>query len=269
MNYYNRHIGDYQRATGHLSLVEHGVYTLLLDRYYATERPIPADQVYRLARARSDDERAAVDAVLAEFFTLDEAENAWRNRRADAEIEDANSRIRASRHNGKSGGRPRKTQEKPSGFLAGIPEETQLEPSGKAHQSPIEIHTNEASPVVPVPDATAERAQRVVSYCQALIRGGVPAVRVNHADPRLVALADRQPPPDPALIEAVAREGCAEGRPPPWILATITGRLDDAARPGRRSAAAFTRTAEQPYEPGALTLGELPFGGTDGPNATA
>ena len=263
MNYYNRHIGDYQRATGHLSLVEHGVYTLLLDRYYATEKPIPADQVYRLARARTDDERAAVDAVLAEFFTLDEAENAWRNRRADAEIEDAQSRIRASQFNGRSGGRPRKTQEKPSGFQAGIPEETRQEPSGKAHQSPIEIHTTEASPVVPVPDATAERAQRVVSYCQAAIRGGLPATRVNHADPRLIALADRQPPPDPALIEAVAAEAKADGRAPPWVWATVAGRLDDAARPGRRSAAAFTRTAEQPYEPGALSRGELPFGGSD------
>lgn len=269
MNYYQRHIGDYQRATGHLSLVEHGVYTLLLDRYYATEQPIPADQVYRLARARTDDERAAVDAVLAEFFQLDSAANAWRNRRADAEIESSRTRIRAAQTNGRTGGRPRKTDKKPSGFPVGMPEETQAEPSGKAHQSPIEIHTTEASPVVPVTPATDGRAQRVVSYCQALIRGGVPAVRVNHADPRLVALADRQPPPDPALIEAVAREGCAEGRPPPWILATITGRLDDAARPGRRSAAAFTRTAEQPYEPGALTRGELPFGGTDGPNATA
>lgn len=269
MNYYQRHIGDYQRATGHLSLVEHGVYNLLLDRYYATEKPIPADQVYRLARARTDDERAAVDAVLAEFFQLDEAANAWRNRRTDAEIEEAQSRIRASQHNGRSGGRPRKTHKKPSGFPTGNPDETQQEPSGKAHQSPIEIHTTEASPVVPVTPATDGRAQRVVSYCQALIRGGVPAVRVNHADPRLVALADRQPPPDPALIEAVAREGCAEGRPPPWILATIAGRLDDAARPGRRTAAAFIRAAEQPYEPGALTRGELPFGGTDGPNATA
>lgn len=149
----------------------------------------------------------------------------------------------------------------------GMPEETQAEPSGKALQPPIEIHTTEASPVVPVAPATDGRAQRVVSYCQALIRGGVPAFRVNHADPRLVALAEREPPPDPALIEAVAREGCAEGRPPPWILATITGRLDDAARPGRRTAAAFTRTAEQSYEPGALTRGELPFGGGDATNA--
>ena len=44
VNYYERHLGDYARDTAHLTMVEHGAYTLLLDRYYATESPIPADQ---------------------------------------------------------------------------------------------------------------------------------------------------------------------------------------------------------------------------------
>ena len=39
MNWYKRYIGDYQRDTGHLSMVEHGSYTLMLDTYYATGRP--------------------------------------------------------------------------------------------------------------------------------------------------------------------------------------------------------------------------------------
>ena len=38
MNYYERHLGDYARDTGHLSMLEHGAYSLLLDRYYATRR---------------------------------------------------------------------------------------------------------------------------------------------------------------------------------------------------------------------------------------
>jgi uncharacterized protein YdaU (DUF1376 family) len=53
MNYYERHLGDYAKDTGHLSLLEHGVYTLLLDRYYATESGIPEDQGHRIARAVS------------------------------------------------------------------------------------------------------------------------------------------------------------------------------------------------------------------------
>jgi uncharacterized protein YdaU (DUF1376 family) len=85
VNYYERHLGDYAKDAGHLSMVEHGAYTLLLDRYYATEQPIPADQVYRVCRARTDDERAAVDAVLAEFFVL--TDGAWAQGRADAELD--------------------------------------------------------------------------------------------------------------------------------------------------------------------------------------
>ena len=41
MNYYQRHIGDYARDTGHLSLLEHGVYMVLLDYHYASEAGIP------------------------------------------------------------------------------------------------------------------------------------------------------------------------------------------------------------------------------------
>lgn len=106
MNYWERHIGDYARDTAHLSLLEHGVYTILLDRYYATEEGIPADQAHRLARARTDDERAAVDAVLAEFFRL--VDGLWINRRVEEEVAKANARINAARENGKKGGNPKK-----------------------------------------------------------------------------------------------------------------------------------------------------------------
>lgn len=84
INYYERHLGDYARDTAHLTMVEHGAYTLLLDRYYATQAPIPTDQAHRLTRARTREERAAVDAVLAEFFT--ESPEGWRHSRCDAEI---------------------------------------------------------------------------------------------------------------------------------------------------------------------------------------
>lgn len=70
MNYYERHIGDYLKDTAHLSLLEHGIYTRLLDVYYTRETAIPADQVARLIGARSKEEREALEAVLAEFFYL-------------------------------------------------------------------------------------------------------------------------------------------------------------------------------------------------------
>jgi uncharacterized protein YdaU (DUF1376 family) len=71
VNYYERHIGDYLKDTAHLSLLEHGVYSRLLDVYYTRENAIPSDQAARLIGARSKDEREAMQAVLAEFFALD------------------------------------------------------------------------------------------------------------------------------------------------------------------------------------------------------
>lgn len=85
MNYYERHIGDYAKDTAHLSLLEHGVYSRLLDVYYTRESPIPADQVHRLIGCRSPQDRKACDAILAEFFQR--VGDTWRQSRCDAEIE--------------------------------------------------------------------------------------------------------------------------------------------------------------------------------------
>lgn len=84
MNYYERHLGDYAKDTAHLTMLEHGAYGLLLDRYYSTEAGIPADQAYRITRAQKKDEKKSVDVVLSEFFSL--VDGVWINRRADAEI---------------------------------------------------------------------------------------------------------------------------------------------------------------------------------------
>jgi len=135
MNYYERHLGDYAKQTGHLSMLEHGAYNLLLDRYYATEKPIPVSDVYRVARAKTKAEKRAVDSVLNEFFVLNN--NAWSKNRCEEVIASAQNRIAAARENGTKGGRPRKnpngTQEKPTGLFVGSENETQQ----KALQSPI------------------------------------------------------------------------------------------------------------------------------------
>jgi uncharacterized protein YdaU (DUF1376 family) len=85
MKFYQRHLGDYARDTAHLSLLEHGVYSVLLDRLYATERPIPDADRYRICRATTRAERVAVDAVLREFFSL--CSDGWTNARVNSEIE--------------------------------------------------------------------------------------------------------------------------------------------------------------------------------------
>lgn len=99
MNYYEHHIGDFDSATAHLSLVEDAVYRRLICLYYRSEAPIPADvkQACRLVRAVTKAERDTVADVLREFFTLQE--DGWHNNRCDEEIarfQDKQRKARAS-----------------------------------------------------------------------------------------------------------------------------------------------------------------------------
>lgn len=90
MNYYKRHLGDYAKDTKHLSLIEHGAFCLLLDYYYATEKPIPDDRCERIANAYADAERTAVRSVLREFFV--ETPEGWRNVKADTVIAESHGK---------------------------------------------------------------------------------------------------------------------------------------------------------------------------------
>lgn len=86
MNYVELHIGDYDKATAHLTACEDGIYGRLLRRYYDTEAPLCADikALQRFVRARSKDELAAVQTVLDEFFVLES--DGWHHKRCDHEI---------------------------------------------------------------------------------------------------------------------------------------------------------------------------------------
>ncbi len=87
MNYFPFHIGDYVSATRHLTWAEDAAYRRLLDTYYTTEKPLPAElrAVCRLVLASTDEQREAVRVVLDEFFEL--TDFGWINTRADAEID--------------------------------------------------------------------------------------------------------------------------------------------------------------------------------------
>ena len=103
MNYYRRYMGDYLSATARLSLLDHGAYTMLLDHYYAEEKPLPLDlqELYTMVRAMTTVDRRAVDKVLARYF--ERQADGYHNERADHEIEVS----RKARDNGGKGGRPR------------------------------------------------------------------------------------------------------------------------------------------------------------------
>lgn len=71
MIFYKHFIGDYQRKTNRLSILEDGVYRRLLDEYYANESPLPLekDACFRLVRAIKLDERKAVLKILSIYFS--------------------------------------------------------------------------------------------------------------------------------------------------------------------------------------------------------
>ena len=104
MNYYKRHLGDYAKDTGHLTALEHGVYTLLLDWYYANERPIPDSLTVRIARGNPEE----TQTVLSEFFN--KTDEGWVHHYADRVIAEYNAKAERNRASGLLGGRPKKTQ---------------------------------------------------------------------------------------------------------------------------------------------------------------
>ena len=102
MNYYKRHLGDYAKKTRTLTVLQHGIYTLLLDLYYSEEAPVTAADAYTVCQARTAKDRAAVDAMLAKFFVADGA--VWRNPKADEVIGKYHAKAPKNAENGRLGG---------------------------------------------------------------------------------------------------------------------------------------------------------------------
>lgn len=87
MNYYSHHIGDFDKATRHLTRIERSVYRDLMDVYYDTEQPLTLDRpaLCRKIIARSNEEATAVEQVLNEFFI--ETPGGWAHIRCEEELE--------------------------------------------------------------------------------------------------------------------------------------------------------------------------------------
>lgn len=136
MNYYKRHIGDYAKKAGHLSLLEHGVYTLLLDAYYDREQAPTRAEAVRISRCRTDEELAALDAVLSDFFDLKDGR--YVQTRVEEEFVKAEAQARANQENGKRGGRPRKPKGKRTethSVSDANPSDSENNPNPLIHQS--------------------------------------------------------------------------------------------------------------------------------------
>lgn len=72
MHSYQHNIKTFNSATRHLTRVERALYRDLIELYYDTESPLTSDmeRLCRLVIANTDEEKAALIYVLAEFFEL-------------------------------------------------------------------------------------------------------------------------------------------------------------------------------------------------------
>ncbi len=111
MHYYQFNIGDYAKATRHLSNTEDLAYRRLIDLYYDKEQPLIKDvsKLSRLINMRENHEE--IKTVLEDFFT--ETEEGYQQSRIDSEIANYHAKADAARANGKKGGRPRKAKANP------------------------------------------------------------------------------------------------------------------------------------------------------------
>lgn len=173
MNYYEHHIGDYQRKTAHLSLAEHGAYSLMLQTFYASERPLPADRkvLYRLLRADTVAERKAIDSVTAQFWAEDSG-GGLTNKRAEAVIGEYRAWVDKQKANGNRGGRPPRThglsEPKPNGnprVRETLTEtrDSHLRPPTSHLDHDLDTHTHTTSQAAP----TGSRTERVGDFKKA------------------------------------------------------------------------------------------------------
>jgi uncharacterized protein YdaU (DUF1376 family) len=118
MNYYQHHIGDFNNATRHLSLIERAIYRDLLDMYYDTEQPLDASNLDRLARrvqCSTEEQIKALQYVLDEFFILNDG--IYINNRCEREIAEYHGKRKQASEAGKASAKKRaaKKQQHPKG----------------------------------------------------------------------------------------------------------------------------------------------------------
>jgi uncharacterized protein YdaU (DUF1376 family) len=158
VNWYPRYYGDYMRDTAHLSLVEHGVYAVMLDHYYATGGPLPDDlgALYRICRAFEDCERAAVQSIASAYFPVN-GDGMRHNRRADRELAKMQEHAERLANAGRKGGlKSGEARLKPGLSEAASPAEANPHP----HITSTSTPTSTANSIPPIPPGGTERVAK-------------------------------------------------------------------------------------------------------------
>lgn len=250
MNFYKRHIGDYIKKAGHLTLLEHGIYARLMDVYYTREEGIPEDKAARLIGARSKDELQALSNVLDEFFTL--VNGAWTQNRCEEEIGIASAKADKNRENGAKGGRPRtkpteqKPNENPNGFDVGnhVGSENNLSQTPDSRLQTKSLGDRASS------QAESGAVVEPTEAVQLSIAMNAAGIRTQPADPRLIALAAQgvQPATVAAACDTARQSKPDEPIKPGYVFAILERWSKEAAELKAAGAAAPAQTNGQPVK---------------------
>lgn len=141
MHYYEKKIGDYHRKAGRLNILQHGVYNLLIDACYDRESFPTEEQAIDWVWAETEEEIAAVKFILKKFFNKNEEGIYIQNHIQEDLIAYKAYKVKQS-ENGKQGGRPKGSKNKPkTGNVSGESEQGE-QPSEQTQENPTESEIN-------------------------------------------------------------------------------------------------------------------------------
>ena len=270
INHYPHHIGDFDRATRHLSRLERSVYRDLMDLYYDSEARLTLDMAALCRRiiARSTAERAAVVQVLGEFFL--KTDTGWYHSRCEDEIAayQANGSQRALA--GKASAEARrlkKEQEVASGSATGHAAPLNL--VGKSVVTPVQrdgngeatnqnqnqnqnqdTHTTAGDQTQAEPSGSARVVSVASSVCMAMKAVGIGST--NPAHPDLLELISKGA--DIGLFVAAAKGAVKKQNPFAYALGTVKGQMRDAAALAETALAAPQSAAKHAKHAGFSSL---------------
>ncbi len=212
-------------------------------KYYASEKPLPADQkaVQRLVGARTKEEREAVTTVLEEFFSLQD--DGWHNTRCDEEIVRCQDKQAKAKRSAKARWSKPKTHS--GGNANASPDAMRTHSGGNAHQTP---DTSHQSPDMCVSNDTHKSAPPSIAgaVCLALKNAGIPNVNQSHPD-LLDLLAAGAGVAD---FERAAHDARTRDPPPhnpfSFVLGTVKGRMNDAKNQKKSKGKHDAHSVEEP-----------------------
>jgi uncharacterized protein YdaU (DUF1376 family) len=149
MNYYQHHIGDFNNATRHLSLIERAIYRDLLDMYYDTEQAIDASNLDRLARrvqCSTEEQVNALKYVLDEFFNLDNG--MYVNNRCEREIAEYHGKKKQASDAGKASAAKRAAKKKKSSNGGSSNDNDQTNENSTTVEAPLNEEQSDVQPTI-------------------------------------------------------------------------------------------------------------------------